>query len=99
MIGNIQDMNTKLVFKFKLQNSFMYYDLDVKLKKKLWPLQWIDQKWTFWYFVTKIALWEKNVLVIEKFFWNSRLEGQEFAKLFRSPEQFIQTVKGQNNIW
>ena len=33
MIGNIQDMNTKLVFKFKLQNSFMYYDLDMKLKK------------------------------------------------------------------
>ena len=27
------------------------------------------------------------------------VEGQEFAKFLRSLEQFIQTVKGQNNIW
>ena len=26
-------------------------------------------------------------------------EGREFAKFFRSLEQFIQTVKGQNNFW
>ena len=26
-------------------------------------------------------------------------EGREFAKFLRSPEQFIQTVKGQNNFW
>ena len=42
-----------------------------------------------WYFVTKIVLTyceKKNVLVIEKYFWNLRLE------------QFIQTVKGQNNF-
>ena len=26
-------------------------------------------------------------------------ESQEFKKKFRSPEQFIQTVKGQNNFW
>ena len=26
-------------------------------------------------------------------------EGQEFAKFWRSLEQFIQTVKGQNNFW
>ena len=26
-------------------------------------------------------------------------EGQEFAKFFRSLEQFIQTAKGQNNFW
>ena len=26
-------------------------------------------------------------------------EGREFAKLLRSLEQFIQTVKGQNNVW
>ena len=25
-------------------------------------------------------------------------EGREFAKFLRSPEQFIQTVKGQNNF-
>ena len=26
-------------------------------------------------------------------------EGRELAKSLRSPEQFIQTVKGQNNFW
>ena len=26
-------------------------------------------------------------------------EGREFAKKLRSPEQFIRTVKGQNNFW
>ena len=26
-------------------------------------------------------------------------EGREFAKFWRSLEQFIQTVKGQNNFW
>ena len=26
-------------------------------------------------------------------------EGREFAKFLRSLEQFIQTVKGQNNSW
>ena len=26
-------------------------------------------------------------------------EGREFAKCLRSLEQFIQTVKGQNNFW
>ena len=35
---------------------------------------------------------EKIVLVIEA-------EGRKFAKFLRSLEQFIQTVKGQNNIW
>ena len=28
-----------------------------------------------------------------------KAEGQEFAKCLRSLEQFIQTVKGQNNFW
>ena len=39
-------------------------------------------------------LWEKLFLVIEKNFWKA--EGREFAKILRSLEQFIQTVKGQN---
>ena len=26
-------------------------------------------------------------------------EGREFAKFLRSLEQFIQTVKGENNYW
>ena len=28
-----------------------------------------------------------------------KAEGREFAKILRSPEQFVQTVKGQNNFW
>ena len=28
-----------------------------------------------------------------------KAEGQEFAKILRSLEQFVQTVKGQNNFW
>ena len=28
-----------------------------------------------------------------------KVEGREFAKILRSLEQFIQTVKGQNNFW
>ena len=41
----------------------------------------------------------KIVLVIEKNFWNSSLNAKNFAKILRSLEQFIQTVKGQNNFW
>ena len=31
--------------------------------------------------------------------WKFKAEGREFAKILRSLEQFIQTVKGQNNFW
>ena len=51
-----------------------------------------------WYFVTKIVLTyceKKNVLVIKKF----KAEGRDFSKILRSLEQFIHTVKGQNNFW
>ena len=41
-----------------------------------------------WYFVTKI------VPVIKKKKLEFDAEGQEFANFLRSPEQFIQTVKG-----
>ena len=39
---------------------------------------------------------EKNVW--EKFL-NIEAEGREFSKVLRSLEQFIQTVKGENNFW
>ena len=32
-------------------------------------------------------------------FLKFKAEGQEFAKILRSLQQFIQTVKGQNNYW
>ena len=44
-------------------------------------------------------LWEKIVHVIEKNFWKSRLKAENLQKFLRSLEQFIQTVKGQNNFW
>ena len=42
---------------------------------------------------------EKIVVVIEKKLLKFQAEGREFAKFLRSLEQFIQTVKGQNNFW
>ena len=55
-----------------------------------------------WYFVIKIVLTyceKKIVLVIEKKLLKFEAEGQEFANFMRSLEQFIQTVKGQDNFW
>ena len=43
--------------------------------------------------------WEKIVLMIEKKLLKFEAESQEFSKFLRSLEQFIQTVKGQNNFW
>ena len=47
-----------------------------------------------WYFDTKIVLFSDQEKLL-KF----KAEGREFAKILRSLEQFIQTVKGQNNFW
>ena len=38
-------------------------------------------------------------LVIEEKKMKFKAEGQEFAKNLKSLEQFIQTIKGQNNFW
>ena len=43
-------------------------------------------------------LWEEIVLVIGKKI-KFEAEGQEFANILRSLEQFVGTVKGQNNWW
>ena len=55
-----------------------------------------------WYFVTKIVLtyFEKKKCSSDRA-KNLKLEAEvrEFAKFLRSLEQFIQTVKGQNNFW
>ena len=57
---------------------------------------------------------ERNGILLPKLFWStmrkncstdrekllkSETEDWEFAKILRSLEQFIQTVKGQNNFW
>ena len=51
--------------------------------------------------VIKISdlLWEEIVLVFEKKKIELEAEGQESANFLRSLEQFIETVKGQNNFW
>ena len=54
-----------------------------------------------WYFVTKIVLTyceKKNSSDREKLL-KFEAEGREIANIFRSLEQFIQTVKVQNNLW
>ena len=54
-----------------------------------------------WYFVSKIVLIyceEKLFLWSKKKKFKFEAECQEFAKILRSLEQFIQTVKGQNNF-
>ena len=59
--------------------------------------QQYEQVLVFCYQNWSDLLWEKIVLVIEKYL-KFEAEGQEFAKYLRSLEQFIQTVKGQNNF-
>jgi hypothetical protein len=55
-----------------------------------------------WYFVTKIVLTyceKKNRFSDQEKLLKFEAEDQEFAKFLISLEQFIQTVKGQNNFW
>ena len=57
---------------------------------------------------------ENNGFMLSKLFWPTvrkncssdpekvlkfEAEDQEFAKILRSIEQFVRTVKGQNNVW
>ena len=56
-----------------------------------------------WYFVTKIVLTycEKKIVLFsdrEKLL-KSKLKAENLNVFLRSLEQFIQTVKGQNNFW
>ena len=53
------------------------------------------------YFVFKIVLTycEKKLFTDREKNLKFKAEGQAFAKILRSLEQFIQTVKGQNNFW
>ena len=56
-----------------------------------------------WYFVTKIVLpyctVRKNCSSDREKLLKFEAEGREFEIFLRSLEQFIQTVKGQNNFW
>ena len=58
-------------------------------------------KWHKWFFVIKV-FWltvRKNCSSDWEKLLKFNAEDQEFAKFLRSLEQFIQTVKGQNNFW
>ena len=50
---------------------------------------------TKWYFFTV----RKNCSSDQEKYLKFEAEGREFATFLRSKEQFIQTVKGQNNFW
>ena len=55
-----------------------------------------------WYFVTKTVLTyceKKNCFGDREKLLKFEAEGPEFTKFLSSLEQFIQTVKGQNNFW
>ena len=41
----------------------------------------------------------KNCSNDREIFFKFQAESREFAKILRSLEQFVQTVKGQNNFW
>ena len=53
--------------------------------------------------------WHRNGILLPKLFWptvrkncssdREKAEGREFANILKSLEQFIQTMKGQNNFW
>ena len=62
----------------------------------------------------QILYLDKDGILLPKLFWPTvrkncssdrekllkfKAEGQEFAKFLRWLEQFIQTLKGQNNFW
>ena len=54
------------------------------------------------YFVTKIVLTyceKKKCSYDQEKLLKFEAEGREFTKFLRSLEQFIRTVKGQNNFW
>ena len=50
-------------------------------------------------FSAEMVFCYKNCSSERKKIFKFEAEGQEFAKILRSLEQFIQTVKGQNNVW
>ena len=71
------------------------------------PTGWSRASWA-------AALLVRNCILLPKLFWPTarkncssdrekllkfETEGKEFSKILRSLEQFVQTVKGQNNFW
>ena len=74
----------------------------------------VEQVWLFFKKRHFFFQCGKHGILLPKLFWPTvrkncssdwekllkfEAEGREFAKFLRSLEQFIQTVKGQNNFW
>ena len=57
------------------------------------------KKMVFCYQNCSDLLWQKNCSSDQEKLLKFEAEGREFAKFLRSLEQFIQTMKGQNNFW
>ena len=72
---------------------------ECKVYKKCLPCAWLREEMVFCYQNCSDLLGEKNVLVIEKKNLKFEAEGWEFARILRSLEQFVQTVRGPNNFW
>ena len=61
---------------------------------------WAEKtKMVFGYQNSSDILWEKKCSSDREKLLKFEAEGREFANFFRPLEQFIQTVKGQNNFW
>ena len=81
---------------------FLYFSAELRIifsclrKRKLWSTLFVN-----WYFVTNIVLTycEKNCSSDWEKLLKFEAEGREFSNILRSLEQFIQTVKVQNNFW
>ena len=60
---------------------------------------WLRRKMVFCYQNCSDFTVRKNCSTDRENLLKFEGEGQEFAKVLRSPEEFIQAVKGQNNFW
>ena len=77
-------------------------NLGVNIQKNVrvyWNPSSVDIVIFFCYQNCSDLLLEKIVLVTEKKLLKFEAESWEFSKFLRSLEQFIQTVKSQNNFW
>ena len=75
-------------------------------KWKKQTINWMSRRLFDWN-IGKSFLWRAKTnfgILLPKLFWptvrkNCSSDREEFLKFLRSLEQFIQTVKGQNNFW
>ena len=104
---NYPEKKTKIVFCYQNCSDLLWEKIVLVIEKNFRNLKKLlgfrnmpeKLKMVFCYQNCSDLLWEKIVLVIKKKLLKFEVEDREFAKILRSLEQFIQTVKGQNNFW